>query len=99
MLQLAQGTVETVDLLSGLLGMIGYEMPAWQADAACKEHPDLPWTMSRVVGKRMDAMLAVCDACLVFGECHAWALEPGQADIVGVLAGTTWRGRRKHPRQ
>jgi hypothetical protein len=41
------------------------EPPAWHADAACAEHPELPWFPK--VGQPTGPAKAVCARCLVGG--------------------------------
>jgi len=60
---------------AGLLDLIASGTPAWHADAACKEHPDLSWFPER--GEDSTAAKAVCESCLVTAECRSWALAQG----------------------
>jgi hypothetical protein len=78
---------DTTDL-EEFLDMI--EPPAWHADAACKEHPELNWVPGR--GDDTTAPKAVCDGCLVAAECRAWALRQ-VPDLYGVWGGLTRRQR------
>lgn len=63
--------------------------PAWQADAACHEHPELPWTIER--GSTARKQKAVCARCLVQDECLLEAMK--SRDTVGIWGGTTYRER------
>ena len=67
--------------------ILGFTRPAWQADGACHEHPELDWFAGR---DQADAV-ATCARCLVKPECLAFALEHGEA---GVWGGTTEAERR-----
>lgn len=62
--------------------------PAWHADAACLEHPEVDFFPS---GRGDDAK-AVCAGCLVRDECLAAALVRGEHD--GIWGGTSERQRR-----
>ena len=64
--------------------------PAWHADAACRDHPELSWFPGR--GEPLDQPRAVCAGCLVRDECLAAALE--DPAMHGVRAGTSERERR-----
>lgn len=76
-----------------LLGLMA--PPAWHADAACREHPELTW-VPRFAGPSREADLAsakaVCARCLVREECLATALA--DTTLVGVWGGTTPVERR-----
>jgi hypothetical protein len=74
--------------LDELLSLI--QQPAWAADAACKEHPELPWMTER--GESMSKQLAICRCCLVRVECLAAGLR-GHED--GIWGGTSGRQRRR----
>lgn len=65
--------------------------PAWMADAACAEHPELPWIPEQgVKPAAVAAMRLVCASCLVRGDCLAYAVD---GDEVGVWGGTSTRDR------
>src|SRR4051812_13318810 len=64
--------------------------PAWHADAACREHPEVSWFPS--LGETAQAARAVCSGCLVNEECLAAALEDPLTQ--GVWAGTTPQERK-----
>jgi hypothetical protein len=66
--------------------------PAWHADAACREHPDLTWFPDR--GQDTSAAVAVCRGCLVADQCRAWAMSQG-AGLHGIWAGTSDRERQR----
>lgn len=68
------------------------ERPAWQADAACREHPEVTWFPKR--GESSAPAKAVCERCLVRSECLAYGIEhevSGGAD--GVWGGLSPRER------
>lgn len=60
--------------------------PAWHADGACHEHPDLSWFAATDQAEAV----AVCRRCLVRDECVSLALEHHEQ---GVWGGTTDRER------
>ena len=63
--------------------------PPWMADAACREHPEIPWVPvdERRCPDAVEAARAVCAGCLTRTECLTYALrEPA---LVGLWAGTT----------
>ena len=69
------------------------DRPAWMADAACREHPDLPWVPERGPDQgKIPAMYAICAGCLVRDECYAFAVE---GDETGVWGGTSVSERRR----
>lgn len=73
-----------------VLGSLGYHRPAWQADALCREYPELPWHPAR--GESPTEALRVCGRCMVRTECLAWAMA--DVTLTGVLGGTTGKVRR-----
>lgn len=50
-----------------------HQRPAWHADAACKEHPEITWFPAR--GKRSERAKAICAGCLVRNECLDYAVD------------------------
>jgi WhiB family transcriptional regulator, redox-sensing transcriptional regulator len=60
--------------------------PAWHADAACRDYPDV--NFFPVSGDSARPARAVCATCGERGDCLAWALEQGP-ELDGVWAGTT----------
>ena len=66
--------------------------PEWMADAACREHPELDWFPTR--GDNVNAVRAVCAACLVRPECA----EYGARERFGIWGGVSERGRRQRRR-
>jgi hypothetical protein len=60
----------------------------WMADAACVDHPGLPWieNPNRVPKMLIECMQEVCLACPVRAACAAYAVE------VEITAGW-WAGR------
>jgi WhiB family redox-sensing transcriptional regulator len=60
--------------------------PAWHADAACKEHPELDW-VTLPMGSRAKRQRAICAGCLVRAECLQFAMD--DEELVGVWGGTT----------
>lgn len=69
--------------------------PAWQRDAACKEHPEVNFFPEK--GEDVRPALAVCRGCLVVDECRAWAVENYEAGIWGGTSGRQRRGMRQAP--
>lgn len=72
--------------------------PAWHADAACREHPEITWFPER--GEHIVDARAVCAGCLVRVECLAFALEheSSDPDTHGVWGGLS-RGERSELRK
>lgn len=64
--------------------------PAWHADAACKEHPEITWFPVR--GEKVTAAREVCDGCLVRQECLDDALDHGEKH--GMWGGLSERQRK-----
>ena len=64
--------------------------PAWHADAACREHPEVNFFPGR--GEPVAPAKAICSGCLVRGEC---------ADAVGLSYDTygVWGGRTEYERK
>lgn len=71
--------------------------PAWYADAACREHPELRWVGSGNSGPEVEAAMAVCANCLVRTECLAAAMA--DPTLVGVWGGTTTKERQARHRR
>lgn len=73
--------------------------PAWHADAACREHPEIDWfpTRGAEAFRMLRAARQVCAGCLVRDECLDFALA--DPTIVGVWAGTTALERKKMRRE
>lgn len=69
--------------------MVAQARPAWQADGACHEHPELDFFTGRAVDHA--EAKAVCADCLVRPECLAFALEHQE---LGVWGATTEAERR-----
>lgn len=61
---------------------------SWVDDAACREHPGLPWFGESVAA--IEACATVCRRCLVAEECHDYA-----ADIAAPFG--TWAGESRGP--
>lgn len=77
--------------LSDLLELL--HRPAWMADAACREHPEVEFFPTR--GQSTRPAKAVCANCLVRQECAAYAVEhnaDGGSD--GIWGGLTAHERR-----
>jgi WhiB family redox-sensing transcriptional regulator len=74
--------------LAGLAALL--RPPAWHADAACKEHPEVAFFPP--LGETAEAARAVCAGCLVRVECLAAALEEPLTQ--GVWGGTTVAERK-----
>jgi WhiB family redox-sensing transcriptional regulator len=64
--------------------------PAWQADGACHEHPDVNFFPAP--GEDSRPAKAVCAGCLVRTECAAYATR--ERILCGIWGGTTGRDRR-----
>jgi hypothetical protein len=64
--------------------------PTWQADALCREYPNVDFFPER--GGDQRPAKRICAACSVRQECSAWADTQG-ADLVGV-----WGGRGQSER-
>lgn len=77
------------DLLAGF-------RPAWQADAACREHPEISWFSTQYIDQR--EAKTVCARCLVLEECRSWALAQGP-ELVGVWGGMATSERRRARRR
>jgi WhiB family redox-sensing transcriptional regulator len=73
-----------------LLDLLG--RPAWYADAACREHPELSWVDPGGSGGRVMAAKAVCAACPVRPECLATAVA--DPTLIGIWGATTTHERR-----
>lgn len=57
------------------------DRPAWMADSACREHPELRFVPT--TGRPSEAAVAVCAGCLVRGECGAYGRETGSSGMWG----------------
>lgn len=79
----------TVALMIELRSLI--DKPDWQADALCREYPDLEFFPTR--GESIEPAKAVCRRCAVSEECLAYALERNEK--FGMWGGTTERERRR----
>lgn len=82
--RIAAGHITTYDLAAELL-----RRPAWQADALCKEYPNVTWFPER--GDDVRKALAICDRCLVKAECLQYATDL-EIDV-GLWGGTSARTR------
>ena len=60
---------------------------SWREQAACL---DLNWMTDR--GRTREAR-EVCKSCPVITDCLAWVLDPDTPPVLGVVAGTTPKGR------
>ena len=78
-----------------LLELLSASRPAWQADAACREHPQLDWFSNHHLDQR--EAKAVCSGCLVLDECRTWAMAQGN-ELVGVWGGMATSERRRRRR-
>ena len=69
-------------------------LPAWHADAACREQPAISFFPDQ--GQGTAAAKRVCARCLVRRECLEYALEheDGDGEAHGVWGGTTPSQRR-----
>lgn len=67
--------------------------PSWHADAACREHPELPWVPPPYIDPALyDAMKACCADCLFRQDCLDYALASDDR-VVGVWGGTSEQQR------
>jgi WhiB family redox-sensing transcriptional regulator len=65
------------------------QRPAWQADALCREHPELAWFAES--GRAALGAKEVCSRCLVRTDCESYAMaDPG---LTGIWGGWTARER------
>ena len=80
---------------AALLDLLASGHPAWHADAACKEHPELSWFPE--LGEDSTAAKAVCSTCLVVAECRSWSLAQGPA-LQGIWGGLSGQERRRRRR-
>lgn len=80
-----------MDPLVDLVELLRSTRPAWHADAACREHPEIDFFPAR--GQDTTAATAVCTGCLVRTECLTAALDGLE---VGIWGGTSQRQRRRH---
>jgi len=65
-----------------------FTRPAWQADALCREHPDVTFFPER--GQASAPAKAICAPCLVRADC----LQYGMTQPCGIWGGTSDRERR-----
>ncbi len=70
-----------------------HNRPAWHADAACREHPDVDFFPQR--GESTRPAKDVCAGCLVRSEC----LESALREEHGVWGGSSAKERRRMRRQ
>lgn len=70
--------------------MLRWVRPAWHADAACHEHPELSWFPER--GESVVEPRAVCDGCLVRCECRSAGIDGREQ---GLWGGLSERNRRQ----
>ena len=66
------------------------QRPAWHADAACREHPEVTFYPTR--GDDTRPAKQVCAGCLVRDECLADAVEHNE--LHGVWGGTSYKERK-----
>ena len=72
--------------------------PAWMADAACLEHPEVEFIPADQRSEdKAAAALAICRRCLCRAECRSFALA--DPSLLGIWAGTTTAERRAMRRQ
>ena len=90
-------------LLEGMMYGLGVppssaRRPAWMADAACLEHPEVEFIPANPsTEQNADEARAICARCLCREECLAYALaDPG---LLGIWGGTTTAERRTMRRQ
>lgn len=85
----ATGAALWPDTGPSLLAALARARPAWHADGACLEHPELDWFAGRAADQA--EAVAVCAGCLVRDECLAFAMDNREQ---GVWGGTTEDERR-----
>ncbi len=86
---LMQPGAYTVSLLDVLTAR-----PAWHADAACREHPEVVFFPE--LGQSSAPAKAVCERCLVRDECRAHALaDPTLNGVWGAMSEPERREARK----
>lgn len=73
-----------------LLALMGWQRPAWHADAACREHPEVNFFPER--GEATAPAAEICASCLVSTECLTAGLSGHE---VGVWGGTSHRQRKR----
>lgn len=88
------GTPEAAGLAL-LLDLLNGRRPAWQADALCLEHPDLPWFPER--GEDTRPCKAVCARCSCAQECRSYAEAEGIRFGVWGGANVASRTRKASP--
>jgi WhiB family redox-sensing transcriptional regulator len=78
-----------------LLDLLARGKPAWHADVACLEHPELTWFPAQ--GEDQTAAKAICSTCLVVAECRSWSLAQGPElqGLWGGLSAQERKGRRR----
>ena len=67
-----------------------FQRPAWQADAACREHPEIDWFPT--MGNNLAVAKRVCAGCLVRNPCQQWAVPQG-SQLHGIWGGLSQRER------
>lgn len=71
--------------VANLLDLLATARPAWQADALCKEYPEVNFFPER--GQPAAPAKAVCGRCAVAEECRAFSLAtPEPAGVWGGLS-------------
>jgi len=68
--------------------------PAWQADALCRELPEIDWFPRR--GQSSEPAQRACAGCLVRRECLEYALAAGP-DLLGVWGGSSGKQTEGSP--
>lgn len=67
--------------------------PAFMADGACRDHPEVSFFPSR--GEQLAPAKAVCRGCRVRAECLAFALAQPAWDDVGIWGGMSAQERKR----
>jgi len=83
-------TADPCDVLAHLAHLLEAGRPAWQADAACRHHPQADFFPEH--GGVTSAAEAVCASCPVRQKCLAFAMD--DKSLTGIWAGTSVGGRR-----
>lgn len=88
-------STDALEELAAIVAMLAAVRPAWHADAACKEHPELDWFPPKGVTHRR--LVEVCRGCLVREECAAFAVP--RRELHGVWGGLSEKTRRELRRE
>lgn len=79
--------------LAELLDLIAAARPPWQADALCREYPDVDFFAKTRAG--IEAARAVCARCLVRDPCQVYGITNEEPAGNGVWGGLSPDDRRR----